>query len=522
LDIAACLARQRACAVNCACDRSGERENAARMDDRSSAGRVEAERLSDGVPLSARILPVAADAVLLKRDGRHRVSYRLPVPYFAFLWAPLVATRARQVERAADVGGPLPIDTPWWAPPEPIDARASESLAALCLISLLWSYGGGTLSLLSLTLPYAADAYSVGNRALATGLAVVRAGVLLALVLGPLADRFGRRRLVVVGAVAHCVLAGALGLAPSFELYISGHVLLRCIDTALGIAIVVLVVEIVPAGSRAVALSLVGLAAGGGIVLAVIALPIAAAGRAGFASVYLLQVLAIPLILHAARHVTESPRFLLHASEPHRYRGVISGIYRRRLLMVGGASFLAAAFSAPTLEFTTRYLRNAHGFSSFGIVVFLALTGLPSFPMLILGGRLADQVSRKRIGIPLVAASTLAYAGFYLAPGALIWPLALAGAMLGSAGGAALAPYASELFATRIRSEAQTLTLAMAVTGSAVGLALVALLSGPLGLGRSIALLAMLPFAGLTIVAIAFPETARRELEETSAEHTPA
>jgi len=62
----------------------------------------------------------------------------------------------------------------------------------------------------------------------------------------------------------------------------------------------------------------------------------------------------------------------------------------------------------------------------------------------------------------------------------------------------------------------------MAVTGSAVGLALVALLSGPLGLGRSIALLAMLPFAGLTIVAIAFPETARRELEETSAEHTPA
>src|SRR5881227_415465 len=110
------------------------------MHDRFSSGRVGAERLGVGAPLSARTLPVAADAVLLKRDGRHRVSYRLPVPYFGLLWTSLVARRARQVERAADAGRPLPIDTPWWAPPQPIDARATESLAALCLISLLWSY----------------------------------------------------------------------------------------------------------------------------------------------------------------------------------------------------------------------------------------------------------------------------------------------------------------------------------------------------------------------------------------------
>src|SRR5207247_4129206 len=126
---------------------------------------------------------------------------------------------------------------------------------------------------------------------------------------------------------------------------------------------------------------------------------------------------------------------------------------------------------------------------------------LPSFPMLILGGRLADQVSRKRVGIPLVAASTLAYAGFYLAPGPLIWPLALAGAMLGSAGGAALAPYASELFATRIRSEAQTLTRVMGITGSATGLAIDELLSGSLGRCPSIALLPGLPSIHLSLVA---------------------
>lgn len=474
-----------------------------------------------GTPLPDRVLPVAADAILVEQDGRHRVRYRLPIPYFGFLWAPLVARRAREVELAADAGRPLPRDTPWWAPPVTLDARASESLAALCLISLLWSYGGGTLSLLSLTLPYAADAYSVGNRALATGLAVVRAGVLLALLLGPLADRFGRRRLVVGAVVAHCALAGVLGLMPTFETYVAGHLLLRCVDTALGIAIAVLVAELAPAGSRAIALSLVGLAAGGGIVLAVLALPLAAAGRGGFAAAYLLQLAAIPFVLRAARHVVESPRFLRHAGERHGYREVLAGIYRRRLALIGGTTFLAAAFTAPTLEFTTRYLNDEHGFGAVEIVVFLAVTGLPSFPMLILGGRLADVRSRKRVGIPLIAGSTLAYAGFYLATGPLIWPLALAGAMLGSAGGAALSPYASELFATRIRSEAQTLTVAMGVVGSATGLGIVALLSGPLGLGASIAVLAGLPLVALVVVARAFPETARRELEETSGEDGP-
>ncbi len=313
-------------------------------------------------------------------------------------------------------------------------------------------------------------------------------------------------------------LAGLLGLAPSYAIYIGGHLVLRCVDTALGIAIAVLVAEIVSAGSRALALGLVGVAAGGGIVLAVMALPLAAAGRGGFAAVYLLQLLAIPAILHAARHIEESPRFLRHAAEPHRYREVLSGIYRRRLLLIGGATFLAAAFTAPTLEFTTRYLHDAHGFSSYEIVAFLAVTGLPSFPMLLVGGRLADVTSRKGVGVPLVMASALAYAGFYLSSGWPIWPLALAGAMLGSAGGAALSPYASELFATRIRSEAQTLTLVMGVTGSAAGLALVGLLSDPLGLGHAIALLAGLPLAAAAIVAVAFPETARRELEETSGE----
>ena len=404
----------------------------------------------------------------------------------------------------------------WWELPVPLDPAQRRALWALCLISLLWSYGGGFLGLLAQTLPYAADLYSVGDSSLATGLAVVRAGAVIALVLGPLADRRGRRRLVVSTAIVHCLLAATLGLAPSFEVYIAGHVVLRCVDTALSIAITVLVAELVPAGSRATALGIVALATGAGVVLAVLALPLAESGEAGFAAAYGLQLLALPLILLAARALPESPRFLRHAAERHGYRAFLQPPYLGRMLLIGSTSFLAAFFTGPVFQFTTRLLDDTHGFSSLQIIAFLAVTGLPAAPMVVVGGRLADGIGRKPVGIPLLAISLVAYAGFYLAPAPWIWPLALIGAMAGAAGGAAIAPYGTELFPTRIRSSAQSLMFATAVTGSAAGLGCVALLTDELGLGGAVAALAALPAIALVILAVGFPETVGQELEDTS------
>ena len=43
--------------------------------------------------------------------------------------------RARLIEAAADAGRPLPTDVPWWAPPVPQDARATATVACLCLLA---------------------------------------------------------------------------------------------------------------------------------------------------------------------------------------------------------------------------------------------------------------------------------------------------------------------------------------------------------------------------------------------------
>jgi predicted MFS family arabinose efflux permease len=470
------------------------------------------------IDLPASALPLAEEPRLVRDGDRHRVTYRLRIPYFSFLWAPLLARRARAIEAAADAGRPLPSGLPWWAPPVPQDARATATVACACLISGAWSYAGGTGGLLTQTVPYAAEIYDVGDSALGTGLAVVRVGIVLALVLAIVADRIGRRQFVVAAAVAHCLLAAVIGLAPSFAVYIGAHVLLRCIDTALAIALGVIALESVPAANRATTLALVLLANGVGLALAVGALPIAAAGEAGFAAAYALQLLGLPLVIHAGRRLGESPRYLAHAREPHRYRELLVPPYRRRVVFIGAASLLAAAFAAPSVEFLNRYLDDVHGYSSFEIVAFLAIAGTPSFAMLVVGGRLADFRSRKGVGVPLLLAGTAAFVGFYLADGAWLWILFFLAAMLSSAGGAALAPYRSELFPTRVRAAANAVGLTAVVAGSAIGLVLTGVLADGLGVGESIALLGVGPLVAAAIVIRWFPETARRELEDTSAE----
>jgi AAHS family benzoate transporter-like MFS transporter len=472
--------------------------------------------------LDPRVLPLAYDAVLERgADGRHRVCYRLPIPYFAFLWAPLVRRRARRIEEAADAGRPLPVDVPWWAPPVPQDARATATVACLCLIGAVSSYGGGTGGLLTQTLPYAAKVYDVGNGALGTGLAIVRIGVLVALLLGPLADRLGRRRLVVGAIVAHCVVTAVIGLAPTFAAYIGGHVVLRCIDTLLSVAAGILAVESVPAGNRAVTLSLVFLASGAGVALAVASLPVAAAGRAGFAAVYLVQLLALPLVLHAGRRLRESRRYVVHAAERHGYRELLRHPLARRLALVGGVAFLSAIFFAPTAEFFTRYLDDVRHFSSLEIVLFLAVTGGPASLTVVLGGRLADVRGRKVVAVPAIVVAAFSFAGFFLTGPPWLWLFAFSGQVLGSLSLAALGVYTPELFPTRVRAAANTLVLACAVTGSGAGLATAGALAGPLGVGPAIAVLAIFPLLAAALIALRFPETRGRSLEETSGDTVP-
>lgn len=465
------------------------------------------------VDLPPEVLPLASNAVLEHDGKRHRISYEVRIPFFGFIFVPLVRQRARKVAEAADAGLPLPSDNPWWAPPVAASEEVRAGIASICLLSVVIGYSGG---LLTQTVPYAAKVFDVDDSALGVGLAVVRTGVLLSLLLGAVADRKGRRRFVLAGASVQCLVTALIGLAPLFPFYIGGHITLRCLDTAVGVALGVLAAEIVPAGSRAYMISLVTLSGGVGWAVGALLLPVAALGRGGLSAVYLLALAALPAVRVAGRHLPESTRFERHVREPHGFRQLLHGSERRRLAFVGGATFLGALFGAPASEFGNRYLDKVRGFGPGDIIFLGAIGSLPFIPMLLWGARRADRQGRKVIGVPSLALGSITGALFFLVGSPWIYLVAFIGTGIGAPGAAALGVYGPELFPTRIRSAANTAVLVFGVMGSALGLVVAGQLSDGLGIGRAVASLAVFPLLSALVVGLFFPETARKELEETS------
>jgi putative MFS transporter len=284
----------------------------------------------------------------------------------------------------------------------------------------------------------------------------------------------------------------------------------------------VLAVELVPARNRTTIVALLALASGGGAALAILAIPLAAAGRGGLAGAYALQLLALPLVLHAVRRLPESGRFRAHAGERHGLRELVAarGV-RGRVALMGAAVFLSSMFFAPLTEFYNRYLDDVQGLAPGEIVLFLGLTSAPAVPALLVGARLADVRGRKRVGVPMGVLAVLFFTAFLLVGGIAIWPLAAIGNAVGAAGGVALVLYGPELLPTRVRAAGNSAIRVMSVSGSAVGLVAAGAIGEAVGIGGGVAVLAVFPLLAIAIVALWFPETAGRELEDTSGDLPP-
>jgi MFS family permease len=462
------------------------------------------------IDASSGALPFCTDVGF--EDGR--LTYTVALPWFGQLLRPFLRLRAMRVERAMRAGHRLP-GAAVWGPPAPMDEAAYGALATACLLSLLIGYGG---ALLTQTNAYAAKVYTVSDGALGVGLAIARAGVAPALVLGLMADRWGRRSFIARGVIVHLLLVGVTGLAPTFAIFIAGHTLVRAMDTALGVALAVLIAESIPAADRAYAVALVGVVGGFGIFLASLTLPVAAAGRTGLMIVHLLQLLALPVALRVSRHLRESSRYLSHSSERPRLSEFAALPYRRNLLKAGGALLCVFVFLGPATELTNRYLDTERHFSPGRIVLYLIVSSLPFLPMTVVGSRQADLRGRKPVAVAGIVGATAAYVALFLVGAPWIWALGPLGSAFAAPGYAAASVYATELFPTRLRATAGTLLQTFGVVGAAIGLICVGALSSSLGTGHSIACLGVFTIAAAVIVVGTFPETARKSLEVTSGE----
>ncbi|HEX3621124.1 MAG TPA: MFS transporter [Acidimicrobiales bacterium] len=432
------------------------------------------------------------------------IDFRLGVPYFGWLFRwPFKRALARPARGQA----------PWWAPPARLDARAASVLGTLALLTVAFGYLN---TLFTQTVTFAGDEFGSSNEALGIAGSLVRVGGLVALFVVVQADRRGRKAMLVLSATAGSLLAVTGAAAPSLAWLTASQLLARAFATAILILVAIVAAEEMPAGSRAYAVSLLAMAGGLGAGICVIALRLADLGVRGWRVLYVLPVLALPVVGAVRRRLPESRRYVA------RHPDAALGGHGGRLVLLAVSGLLSNLFSAPNSQFSNQFLRTERGFSG-GRIALLSLTaGTPGSIGIVVGGRMADVRGRRRVAAGALVFGTLLTVAFFFARGWAMWAFATVGTILGAAAIPALGVYGPELFPTGLRGRANGLVAVSSLVGSGAGLVLAGVLSQRIGrIGPAMAIVAAGPLLLAMLVLAAYPETAGRELEDLNPEDRP-
>ena len=286
------------------------------------------------------------------------VDFKLAVPYFAWLMRRPFELAMRRPDT----------DRPWWMPPGRLDARASAMLGTLAGVAIIFGYLN---TLFTQTIAFAGEEFGAGNSAQGLAGSVVRLGGLIALWLLAVADRRGRRVVLLGSVAAGCVLAATGALSPSLAWLTASQVLARGCAVAVLVVASIVTVEETPAGSRAWAVSLLAMAAGLGAGVCVAALRLADLGEQGWRLLYVLPMLALPMVRSIGRRLPETRRFERpHADVQMRGHGT-------RLWLLAVSGFIANVFVAPNAEFNNRFLRDERNYSGGAIALLTLGAGTP-------------------------------------------------------------------------------------------------------------------------------------------------
>jgi MFS family permease len=361
-----------------------------------------------------------------------------------------------------------------------------------------------------------ADQAGLSGTVLGVGLAVIRLSSLLALPLTGLADRVGRRTMLLVTVTVGLAVTVASAASPSYWWFIAIFALGRPFLSATNALAQVMAAEQTssPDRAKAVAMATAGYGVGVGLTAIIHSLASSALGFRGVVALSIVPMALVPLV---ARWVTEPERFAVAEAardHPMPVLGAVGARFRRRLLVVVALAFTVAIITGPANTFVFLYAQNVRhlaGVITAGMVVGAGVAGLGG---LLVGRWLADRIGRRPTGalgmVGIACFGTLAYSGGATA--------LVCGYVLGVLSGSVFAPAAgalvNELFPTSVRASVAGWWVVAGVLGAAGGLVVFGAVAD---IGNRFGLAAVLTFLPTALAAGLFwcvPETRGREPED--------
>lgn len=360
------------------------------------------------------------------------------------------------------------------------------------------------------------DQVGLSGTELGIGLAIIRISSLASLPIIGLADRFGRRSLLLATLSTGLALTVVAALSPGYWWFVVLFALGRPLLSSTNALTEVIAAEQTDARGRAAAIALVtaGYGVGAGLTAVIHSL---ASSALGFRGLFALALVPLALVPFLRRWIEEPDRFRVAAVEAERPRPVLGPVgprFRRRLVVIALIGFSASVITGPANSYVFVYAQNVlhqPGYVTAAMVLGAGLAGLGG----LVGGRwLADHLGRRPTGtlgmIGMALFGMLAYQG---SSAALVVGYIL-GVMAGSVFAPAIGALLAELFPTSVRASVAGWWVAAGVLGAVLGLVV---FGATADIGNRFGFAAVLTFAPAALVAGLFwmvPETRGREPED--------
>jgi putative MFS transporter len=417
---------------------------------------------------------------------------------------------------------------PWWIPPilggvPDVEPRLVSLLGMVALALFFEQYDN---SMLTSALKHIAVDLDMPEEQLGTFLAMVKLGAVPAFLIVPFADRFGRRRLFLLGVLLFSLGTLATAFTQTAMQFVLAQMVTRTFMLTASAVAFVIVTEEFPAIHRGWAIGMLGALAscgnglGAGLFAAIDSLPY------GWRSLYVVGLVPLFLVPLLRRRVPETARFTSHraAELAHGHGGGLFGgwlrplvnlakLYPGRALGIALVGGLMAVGESAVFQFTAYFVLTVHKWSPGEFSLMFILGGGVGIIGNIVAGRIGDRVGRRIVGFVFLALFPLFAWLFYHGPG---WVLPIAWALFvfcNTAGGVIVRAFSTELFPTSYRGTSAAWLSLIQTLGWALGLALVSLAGGEIATSTSwISMVVLIAACAL----LALPETYQQELEAIS------
>ena len=409
-------------------------------------------------------------------------------------------------------------------PPE-LTRRQWQVLGLVAAVSFFEQYD---LYLFTLALKQIQTGLAIEEAELGLLGSIVRFGALPAFFVTLVADRIGRRRVLLFTILAYTLFTGLTAFASDARLFVVCQFLARTFAVAEALLAVVVIAEEFNPAVRGWGIGAFAAIESCGAGLAALLFALVGHLEHGWRGLYLVGLVPLLLVAQWRRTLPETERFTEYQQQrandgptAHALMPLFSllRMYPGRMAALSAVVFVLAVTEAAAGFFGPKYLQDVHGWTPSGVGFLTVFGGAFAIVGNTFAGWLSDRIGRKYVTVGFLFGEVIFTLAYYHSSATFVVPLWILMIFMLLGGNVSLAAYGAELFPTSYRSTAAGARVVVATIGGSLGLALESVLYGILGSHwEAISLLAALAVLGPLLVMVTFPETSGRTLEEIAPE----